>query len=183
MAKSKNLKNYFLITMPQLNESVFDKGIIYICQHDKDGAMGIMINKPIPDIDKVLSKFELKNISPKPNIYLGGPVDLNKGFVIHKNDYETNGTLEISKNISLTSNLKIVNDILDGKGPNKFRLALGYSGWGPGQLEDELKQGDWLVLPANQNLIFNTPDEVMWKTACEKLGINLADFGGITGIS
>ena len=99
--------------MPQLDESVFDKGIIYICQHDKDGAMGIMLNKPIPDIDKVLSKFELNNIIPKPNIYLGGPVDLNKGFVIHKNDYETNGTLEISKNISLTSNLKIVNDILD----------------------------------------------------------------------
>ena len=87
-----------------------------------------MINKPIPNIEKILSKFELKNITPKPNIYLGGPVDLNKGFVIHKNDYETKGTLEVSENISLTSNLKIVNDILDGRGPAKFRFALGYSG-------------------------------------------------------
>ena len=183
MKKNKNLKNHFLITMPQLNESVFDKGIIYICQHNKDGAMGIMINKPIPNIDEVLSKFELKNITPKPNIYLGGPVDLNKGFVIHQSDYETNGTLEISKNISLTSNLKIVNDILDGNGPNKFRLALGYSGWGPGQLEKELKHGDWLLLPANQNLIFNTPDAMMWKTAYKNLGISLKDFGGTAGIS
>ena len=183
MKKNKNLKNHFLVTMPQLNETVFDKGIIYICQHNKDGAMGIMINKPIPNIDEVLAKFELMNITPKPNIYLGGPVDLNKGFVIHQNDYETNGTLEISKNISLTSNLKIVNDILAGNGPNKFRLALGYSGWGPGQLEKELKQGDWLLLPANQKLIFNTPDDVMWKTAYKNLGIELKELGGTAGIS
>ena len=178
-----NLTGQFLISMPSSQDDRFDKTVIYMCAHSKDGAMGIMINKPIPNVDKVLSKFELKNISPKPNIYLGGPVDLNKGFVIHKNDYETNGTQEISGTVSLTSNLKIVNDILDGNGPEKFRLALGYSGWGPGQLEDELKQGDWLILPANQSLIFNTPDEIMWKTACQKLGINLTDFGGTAGIS
>ena len=183
MPKSKNLQNHFLITTPQLDESIFDKGIIYICEHDKNGAMGIMLNKPIPNIEKILSKFELKNITPKPNIYLGGPVDLNKGFVIHDNNYEINGTLEVSKDISLTSNLKIVNDILDGKGPNKFRFTLGYSGWGPGQLEDELKKGSWLILPADQNLIFNTPDNMMWKAACKKLGINLGDFFGPAGIS
>ena len=126
---------------------------------------------------------QLKNINPKPNIYLGGPVDVNKGFVIHENGYETNGTLEVSRNISLTSNLKIINDIIDGNGPHKFRFALGYSGWGPGQLEDELKQGDWLVLPAEKNLIFNTPDNMMWKKACKKLGIDLDNLGGQAGIS
>ena len=183
MSKNKNLQNHFLITTHQLDESIFDKGIIYICEHDKNGAMGIMLNKPIPNIEKILSKFELKNITPKPNIYLGGPVDLNKGFVIHDNKYEINGTLEVSKDISLTSNLKIVNDILDGKGPNKFRFTLGYSGWGPGQLEDELKKGSWLILPADQNLIFNTPDNMMWKAACKKLGINLGDLSGPAGIS
>ncbi len=183
MAKSKNLRNHFLITTPQSNESLFNKGIIYICEHNKDGAMGVMINKPIPDIEKVLSKFDLKNISPKPSVYLGGPVDLNKGFVIHQNDYETNGTIEVSKKISLTSNLKIISDILDGNGPDNFRFVLGYSGWGPGQLENELKRGDWMILPADQKLIFNTPDNIMWKTAYMKLGINVGDFGGQSGIS
>ncbi len=183
MTKSKNLKNHFLVTTPQSSESVFDKGIIYVCEHNKDGAMGIMINKPIPDIEKVLSKFDLKNISPKPSVYLGGPVDLNKGFVIHENDYETRGTIEVSKEISLTSNLKIISDILDGKGPNNFRFVLGYSGWGPGQLEDELKHGDWMILPADQKLIFDTPDNIMWRTAYMKLGINVGDFGGQSGIS
>ena len=183
MGKNKNLKNHFLITTPQLNDSVFDKGIIYLCEHNNDGAMGIMLNKPIPNIETILSKFDLKNISPKPNIYLGGPVDVNKGFVIHENDYEINGTLEVSKKVSLTSNLKIVSDILKGNGPNKFRFALGYSGWGPGQLEEELKQGNWLILPADQSLIFSTPSNVMWETACQKLGINLNDFAGQAGIS
>ena len=111
MAKPKNLQNHFLVTMPHLTESVFGKGIIYLCEHNKDGAMGIMLNKPIPNIEEFISKLELKNISPKPNIYLGGPVDVNKGFVIHENGYETKGTLEVSKNISLTSDLKIINDI------------------------------------------------------------------------
>lgn len=183
MAKLKNLQNHFLVTMPHLTESVFGKGIIYLCEHNKDGAMGIMLNKPIPNIEEFISKLELKNINPKPSIYLGGPVDVNKGFVIHETGYETKGTLEVSKNISLTSDLKIINDIIDGNGPDKFRFALGYSGWGPGQLEDELKQGDWLVLPAEKNLIFNTPDEMMWKNACKKLGIDLDSLGGQAGIS
>ena len=79
--------------------------------------------------------------------------------------------------------MRIINDIINGNGPDKFRFALGYSGWGPGQLEDELKQGDWLVLPAEKNLIFNTPDNLMWKKACKKLGIDLDNLGGQAGIS
>ena len=137
----------------------------------------------LKEFEKVLSKFDFKNITPKPNVYLGGPVDLDKGFVIHQNDYEINGTIEVSKNISLTSNLKIISDILDGNGPNNFRFVLGYSGWGPGQLESELKHGDWMILPADQRLIFDTPDNIMWKTAYIKLGINISDFGGQSGIS
>ena len=183
MAKLKNLQNHFLVTMPHLTESVFGKGIIYICEHNKDGAMGIMLNKPIPNLDEFISKLELKNISPKPNIYLGGPVDVNKGFVIHENGYDIKGTLEVSKKISLTSNLDIINDILTGKGPNNYRFALGYSGWGPGQLEEELKRGDWLVLPAYKKIMFNTPDDMMWKIACKKLGIDLNNLAGPAGIS
>jgi len=169
--------------MPHLSESVFDKGIIYICEHNNDGAMGIMINKPIPDIGRLLKKMDLKEINPSLSVYLGGPVDIGKGFIIHEKGYQTNGTLEISKNISLTSNSKVIGDILEGNGPNNYRFALGYSGWGPGQLEDELKQGDWLLLPADKNLIFNTPDNLMWEIACQKLGINLKNLGGTAGIS
>ena len=169
--------------MPSFSESVFDKGIIYVCEHNNEGAMGIMINKPIPDIDKFLYKLDIKSLNPKPNVYLGGPVDINKGFVIHEKGYETKGTLEVSNKISLTSNLDIINDILDGKGPSKYRFALGYSGWGPGQLEEELKRGDWLVLPAYKEIMFNTPDDMMWKIACNKLGIDLNNLAGPAGIS
>ena len=184
MSKKQNLQNNFLVTMPHLSESVFNKGIIYICEHNKDGAMGIMLNKPIPDIENLLIKLDLESINPKKlSIYLGGPVDISKGFIIHENGYKTNGTLEISKNISLTSDLKAINDIIQGDGPNNYRFVLGYSGWGPGQLENELKQGDWLILPEDKKLIFNTPDNLMWEKACEKLGINSTKFGGPAGIS
>tara|TARA_B100000287_G_scaffold362730_1_gene356158 strand:- start:981 stop:1532 length:552 start_codon:yes stop_codon:yes gene_type:complete len=183
MFKSGNLQDHFLITMPSFSESVFDKGIIYICEHNTEGAMGIMINKPIPNIEQFLYKLDMKDINPQPNVYLGGPVDINKGFVIHEKGYETKGTLEVSKKISLTSNLDIINDILNGKGPNNYRFALGYSGWGPGQLEEELKRGDWLVLPAYKKIMFNTPDDMMWKIACKKLGIDLNNLAGPAGIS
>ena len=169
--------------MPNFAESVFDKGIIYVCEHNTEGAMGIMINKPIPNIEQFLSKFDIKNIKLKPRVYLGGPVDVNKGFVIHEKGYQTKGTLEVSNKISLTSNLDIINDILSGNGPNNYRFALGYSGWAPGQLEEELKRGDWLVLPAYKNIMFNTPDDMMWKIACNKLGIDLNNLAGPAGIS
>ena len=97
MFKSGNLQDHFLITMPSFSESVFDKGIIYICEHNSEGAMGIMINKPIPNIEQFLYKLDMKDINPQPNVYLGGPVDINKGFVIHEKGYETKGTLEVSK--------------------------------------------------------------------------------------
>ena len=183
MAKSKNLQDHFLITMPSFADSVFDKGIIYVCEHNDEGAMGIMINKPIPNIEKLLYKLDIKDLSPKPNVYLGGPVDINKGFVIHEKGYKTKGTLSVSNQISLTSNLDIINDILDGKGPSNYRFALGYSGWGPGQLEEELKRGDWLILPAYKQIMFDTPDSMMWKKACNKLGIDLNNLAGPAGIS
>ena len=183
MAKSKNLQNHFLITMPSFSDSVFDKGIIYVCEHNDEGAMGIMINKPIPNIEKLLYKLDIKDLNPKPNVYLGGPVDINKGFVIHEKGYKTKGTLSVSSQISLTSNLDIINDILDGKGPSNYRFALGYSGWGPGQLEEELKRGDWLILPAYKQIMFDTPDSMMWKKACNKLGIDLNNLAGPAGIS
>ena len=183
MAKSKNLQDHFLITMPSFADSVFDKGIIYVCEHNDEGAMGIMINKPIPNIEKLLYKLDIKDINPKPNVYLGGPVDINKGFVIHEKGYKTKGTLSVSNQISLTSNLDIINDILDGKGPSNYRFALGYSGWGPGQLEEELKRGDWLILPAYKQIMFDTPDSMMWKKACNKLGIDLNNLAGPAGIS
>ena len=183
MHKSKNLKNHFLITTPKSSESVFDKGIIYICEHNTDGAMGIMINKPIPNIETLLSQLDIKDLTPKPNVYLGGPVDINKGFVIHEKGYKTKGTQIVSNKISLTSNLDIINDILEGNGPNNYRFALGYSGWGPGQLEEELKRGDWLVLPAHKQIMFGTPDDMMWGKACKKLGIDLNNLAGPAGIS
>ncbi len=183
MVKNKNLQDHFLVTMPSFSESVFDKGIIYICEHNNDGAMGIMINKPIPNIEKMLHKLDITDMHPKPNVYLGGPVDINKGFVIHEKGYKTKGTQVVSNKISLTSNLDIINDILDGKGPTNYRFALGYSGWGPGQLEEELKRGDWLVLPAYKQIMFGTPDEMMWNKACNKLGIDLNNLAGPAGIS
>ena len=185
----KNLSNHFLVSMPQISDPIFRKTIIYICSHDKSGAMGLIINKSISEIDlnqetnDILKQTKLYTMKPAPNIYFGGPVDLNMGIILHPLDYSTKKTIKISSKIGVTSDSKILSDILNGLGPSMFRFSIGYTGWDNGKLENEFKNGDWLVMPSNSEIIFDMPDDQKWKYVNAKLGTNITNLSGASGFA
>ena len=185
----KNLRNHFLVSMPHINDPVFKQSLIYICSHDKMGAMGLIINKPISmlnmkiELDSIIEQTDLSKISPKLKVYFGGPVGLDLGIILHGLDYKTNKTIKISSEIGVTSDSRIIEDIIKGDGPRSFRFSMGYAGWDNGQLEEEFNNGDWLVFPGNSELIFNFQEEMKWKDITSKLGINISDFSGNTGFA
>ena len=174
----KKFKNHFLVAMPNLNDSIFKKSIILLCEHNDEGSMGLIINKPM-QAEKKYSKF--LNNPENSKLYFGGPVSLNTCFILHDSSYKTKETITISKTLSLTSNKEIVDDLQKGKGPNSFRFKIGYAGWSAGQLENEIKNGDWLLTPASSQFIFNVPDHEMWKKSTDNLGLNLIDICGQSG--
>ena len=185
----KDLSNHFLISMPHVSDPVFKQSLIYVCSHDKSGAMGLIVNKPISDLnltqelDFILEETKLSKINPAPNIYFGGPVDLNMGIVLHPLDYSTKKTIKISNKIGVTSDSKILTDIISGSGPSIFRFSIGYAGWSNGQLEDEFKNGDWLIIPSKSEMIFSMPDKKKWAYINNKLGIQISDLDGMSGFA
>ena len=180
-----NLTNYFLISSPNLNDQVFGQSLIYICEHDNNGAMGLIINKPFPknNLNIILKQTGLINLKPLPNVYLGGPVGITNGFFLHTSQYSSKGTQQISNDLSITSNNIIVNDLKNGIGPNYFRFSLGYTGWDKNQLNNEVENGDWLLMPASKKLIFNIPDEKKWDTASSQFGVDIMNISGNTGFA
>ena len=185
----KNLSNNFLISMPHVSDPIFKQSLIYICNHDKNGAMGLIINKPISnlqlnqEVESILKETKLSKMNPTPNIYFGGPVDLNMGIILHPLDYITNKTIRISNHVGVTSDSKIINDIIKGDGPSMFRFSIGYAGWSNGQLEEEFVNGDWLIVPSKPDLIFNMPDDKKWKYINHKLGIDISTISGHSGFA
>ena len=181
----KQLINKFLIAMPSISDPIFKKSLILLCNYDKNGAMGLIINKPIDNemISEIFFNKNTSKIKKKTKIYFGGPVSLNTGFVLHDSNYSTNKTLNISKELSITSDEKIFKDIELSCGPTNFLLTLGYAGWDKGQLEHEIKNGDWLIAPADSNFIFKTSDDKKWDVSSTNLGINLNDLSGRTGLA
>ena len=181
--KIEKLKNYFLVAMPNLNDSIFKKSIVLLCEHNKEGSMGLIINKPMKakEDQKTLINSFFNDSLLKTKLYFGGPVNLNTCFILHDSDYKTKETMKISKELSLTSNKKIVNDLKKGQGPNTFRLNIGYAGWSRGQLEEEIKNGDWLLTPASSKFIFNVPHQKMWESSTNNFGLNIKDICGQSG--
>jgi len=181
-----SLRDYFLISMPHLTDGFFEKTVIYICDHDPQGSMGLVINRPLPSakVAIILQALELDS-SEGPDvikdIYYGGPVQPGVGFVLHTPDYEIEGTLPISEEISLTTNSKIMGDIKAGKGPEHYRLTMGYAGWGSDQLTREIANGDWLVIPASGEFIFEKADHAKWSEAARQFGIEISQFYGFGG--
>jgi len=181
--KKQDLCNHFLISTPSLNDTIFKKSIILLCEHNKTGSMGLILNKPmLTDQNKSLfldKMFNNKKIVSK--IYFGGPVNLNTCFILHDSNYLTRETIQISEELSITSSNKIINDLKKGQGPSTYRLNIGYAGWSSGQLEEEIQNGDWLLTPAPSDFIFKVPDEKMWAKSTENLGLNIQDICGQSG--
>lgn len=182
---SSSLEGKLLIATPSMDESMFNHSVIFVCTHNGQGAMGFIINNVMPSIDynEIASQLEIKvdKMEDQPYVYFGGPVDQTKGFFLHTNEYTQEGTIKINNHISLTSNVEILEDVVAGKGPHKSLLALGYAGWEANQLESEIKNNSWLVVPADDTILFDLPPEKKWQAAVDCLGIDLRFFAPEAG--
>jgi putative transcriptional regulator len=165
-----------LIATPSLHSTCFEKAVIYICSHDDQGAMGLIVNHMLDDMDfsAVLKQFNInEDISSRGKfpVYFGGPVDMVKGFILHSSDYKLDDTHIFSGGMCLTSNIRILKDITIGCGPEKKILTMGYAGWSPGQLEVEIESGSWFTVPPAEDIIFGSDKEDKWKKASKLTGI------------
>ena len=181
----KSFSNHFLISMPHMNDPIFSKSLIYMCEHNKDGSMGLIINKPLisENAAEIIQQTGLAKINPTPEIYFGGPVNLEMGLFLHNTSYNIEGTLSVSKSVALTSNKQIVADLKNGNGPEEFRFSFGYAGWEKGQIEREIENGDWLLMPADDNFIFSISNSDKWQKAASQFGIDILDLGGSAGLA
>ena len=180
-----NLTGQFLISMPSLLDERFEKTVIYMCAHSQDGAMGIIINKKIdydlyPDLLEQLG-IDKPLLENKLYVRYGGPVESGRGFVLHSDEVIQKDTLKIAKGIALTSTAEFFEDLSKGNGPKNSILALGYSGWGPGQIEMELAANSWMTLEADTNFIFDESVSNKWKDAYNLLGVDPSKLSNISG--
>ncbi|HEY1961895.1 MAG TPA: YqgE/AlgH family protein [Rhizomicrobium sp.] len=180
------LEGKLLIALPGMSDPRFEKSLIYMCAHSTTGAMGIIVNKPIEGLgfQELLRRLELPVSERTPNspILFGGPVETGRGFVLHSGEYESaESTLPISPDISLTATLDILRAISEGSGPQKAMFALGYAGWGPGQIETEIQANGWVHCDPDPNLIFGNDMESKWAVALRKLGIDMSGLSAHAG--
>ena len=179
------LTGQLLVAMPQMLDERFAKSVIYLCAHTEDGAMGLVVNKLLENIDfpDLLDQLDL---SPAPGgddirVHFGGPVESGRGFVLHTSDYVQDATMVIDDQIAMTATTDILRDIAEGDGPRNSLLALGYAGWGPGQLDTEIQANGWLSVAADDPLVFGTDPDTMWKGALAKMGIDVSMLSGDAG--
>lgn len=174
----KSLTGAVLVAMPHMQDTRFSQAVIYICGHDEHGAMGVVINKPLEEhnLADLLAQLDLEVVNDSLTqvpVYLGGPVEMGRGFVLHSHDYKRDGTLEISSIFSLSATLEILVAMSQGLGPRESLCALGYAGWASGQLEAELQENTWLVLTQpDEELVFFTSNKDKWMKAFEKIGVH-----------
>ncbi|CAB1274640.1 YqgE/AlgH family protein [Candidatus Nitrosacidococcus tergens] len=180
------LCNHFLIAMPTLMDINFSRTVALICEHNENGAMGIVINRPLNiDLNKLLQQIKVKEqheeVQGTAPICLGGPMGQNQGFVMHHPIGEWETTLKISDTLGLTTSYDIVDAIAQGKGPSQALIALGYAGWDSHQLEQELAENAWLSVPADNQIIFDISYEQRWEAAAALIGVNFSNLSGEIG--
>jgi putative transcriptional regulator len=170
------LTGQLLIAMPAMADPRFAHSVIYMCAHSGDGAMGLVLNRPLvrPTFGDLLRQLEIAPVPPARQIRLcaGGPVDNARGFVLHTADWTGEGSLRVNESLALTASLDVLKVIAAGGGPREGLLALGYAGWGPGQLDAEMQQNAWLCAPADETLLFDSDHDTKWRRALAKLRID-----------
>ena len=169
-----SLQGKFLISSPNINDNVFKKSLIYIISDNEDGSMGIIVNKPAHKVNLTsLLGENIKDIMQQPQVYYGGPVELDKGFILHTNDHKNDKNhIKLDNSLILSSDFSTIKEIALGKGPSKSILALGYTGWSSFQLHAELQKNDWFELNLDIDIIFAKNHKKKWDQAISKLGIN-----------
>lgn len=185
MTEETNLTNHFIIAMPSLQDGNFSESVTYICEHDDNGALGITINRPSEiSLSEILSQLQITISSDHiidQTVLNGGPVQIDRGFILHTPAGDWDSSLKVTDNIAVTTSQDIMQAIADNKGPDRSLIALGYAGWGPGQLEYEMSENAWLSCPATEEILFNTPLEKRWRAAALLLGIDLQLLSNQTG--
>ena len=179
------LAGQMLIAMPQMRDARFSRTVVYLCAHTKEGAMGLVINRmfnglSFPDL------LEQLNIEPTPlcdpiKIHFGGPVEAGRGFVLHSTDYVQETTLVVNDEVGLTATIDVLKAIANGEGPHRSLLALGYAGWGAGQLDNEIRDNAWLSVASDEDLLFGTDLDHKWERAIAKIGVDFSMLSGEAG--
>ncbi len=181
-----DLTGKLLLAMPGMGDPRFDKSVIYLCAHSDDGAMGLIVNKPAPDLefDRLLEQVKIRQEPGHRSIpvHFGGPMENGRGFVLHSTDWTGSGsTLRVDDRFAMTATLDILEDIARGFGPDACMLALGYAGWGPGQIEREILGNGWLTCDAAPAIVFARENAPKWERALGTLGIDPVGLSAAAG--
>ena len=185
MDASGYMSGQLLIAMPSMADPRFARTVIYLCAHSDQGAMGLVINKPMPQITFVdlLEQLEIETEGAVEDqvVNFGGPVESGRGFVLHSGDFQREGTMMVDDTVGLTATVDILRAIAAGDGPERHLLALGYAGWGPGQLDSEIQANGWLHAPADDAILFDHDLSTKWERSIAKLGVTPAMLSGDAG--
>lgn len=185
MIESAHLTGQLLIAMPAMEDERFVHSVILICAHTDEGAMGIVLNRPLakPSFEALLNQLDVEPTPPARQIRLceGGPVDHGRGFVLHSTDWTGDGSLQVADDLALTASLDVLQEIAKGNGPRDGILALGYASWGPGQLDRELVANAWLTAPAEHAVLFDAEYDTKWRRALALLRVDPSWLSGVAG--
>jgi putative transcriptional regulator len=179
------LTGQLLIAMPGMQDPRFDHSVVCLCAHSAEGAMGLIVNRPLDGMmfDDLLRQLSVEPVPPLRRIRMlsGGPVENGRGFVLHSDDWTTEGSLPVMPGLTLTASIDVLKAIAGGEGPKDGVLALGYAGWAPGQLEDEIQRNAWLNVAADAGLVFREDTAGTWEAALAKLRVDPALLSGTAG--
>lgn len=180
-----NLTHHFLIAMPSMADPNFARSLTYLCEHNEQGALGVVVNRPIDmTLRALFEQIEIPLLDDERGrmpVYFGGPVQVDRGFVLHRPAGDWQSTLSINRDIGLTTSRDILQAVGEGRGPGQLLVSLGYAGWAPGQLEQELAQNSWLTVAADLDLVFDLPPEQRLSAAMDLLGIDLTRLSDEVG--
>lgn len=183
-----NLQHHFLIAMPALQDPIFRRSVIYICEYNEDGAMGIIINKPLENLQvegileklKITPKARIPEICLDKPVMLGGPLAEDRGFILHSPP-AFSSSIRISDNTIITTSRDVLETLGTAEQPSEVLVALGYASWEKGQLEQEILDNAWLTAPADMNILFKTPISERWREAAKLIGIDIQTMPGVAG--
>ncbi len=180
-----NLTNHFLIAMPAMTDPFFAKSLTYVCEHNDDGAMGIVVNRPISlTLSELFAQINMPlnqaGLDDMP-VHFGGPVQTDRGFVLHDAGGNWQSTMQVNDRVNLTTSKDILQAVGEGKGPQHLLVSLGYAGWSKGQLEQELADNAWLSVPASEHILFDLPAEERLSAAMKLLGVDYATLSDEAG--
>jgi len=184
MTQPPFLVGQLLLSMPGIGDPRFERAVIAICVHDDDGAFGLIVNQPRTGlrVSELMTQLDVDpGVTPDTPVHAGGPVEPGRGFVIHSTDWAGQSTIDVAGRFALTSTLDVLKAIAEGKGPSKWRSALGYTGWAAGQLDEELTRHGWHACPYDEALLFDTPANKQWPRAFALSGINIGQLSASAG--